>query len=124
MRTRRATPGARSTRTSPGADDRVVELADLVALRQVRVEVVLAVEARDAVDRRLQAEAGADGLLDAVAVDDREHAGHRRVDEGDVGVGLGAEGGRGAGEELGVRGDLGVDLHADHELPVAAWRRR
>ncbi len=102
-----------------GADDRVVELADLVALRQVRVEVVLAVEAREPVDRRLEAEAGADGLLDAVAVDDREHPRHRRVDEGDVGVGLGAEGGRGAGEELGAGGDLGMDLHADHQLPVA-----
>ena len=47
------------------ADDRVVELADLVALRQVGIEVVLAVEAREEVDLRLEAEAGADRLLDA-----------------------------------------------------------
>ena len=34
-------------------------------------------------------------------------------------VGLGAERGRGAGEQLGLAGDLGVDLEADHDLPVA-----
>ena len=63
------------------ADDRVVELADLVALRQVGVEVVLAVEARDEVDLRLEPQAGAHRLLDAVVVDDRQHARHGRVDE-------------------------------------------
>ena len=68
------------------ADDRVVELADLVALRQVGVEVVLAVEAREAVDRRLQPEPGPHRLLDAEAVDHRQHPRHRRVDQADVGV--------------------------------------
>ncbi len=34
-------------------------------------------------------------------------------------VGLAAELGRGAGEELGFRRHLGVDLEADHDLPVA-----
>src|SRR5690606_13164974 len=52
------------------ADDRVVELADLVALRQVGVEVVLAIETREAVDLRLEAEAGTYRLLDAEAVQD------------------------------------------------------
>ncbi len=37
------------------ADDRVLELRDLVALRQVRIEVVLAVEDGAIVDLRLQA---------------------------------------------------------------------
>jgi hypothetical protein len=49
------------------ADDRVGELADLIALRQVGVEVVLAVEARPQIDLGLQPQARAHGLLDAVA---------------------------------------------------------
>ncbi len=100
------------------ADERVVELADLVALRQVGVEVVLAVERADQVDLRLEAEAGTHRLLDAELVEDGQHSRHRRVDEADVGVGLGAEFGRGAREELGPGADLGVDLEADDQFPV------
>ena len=37
-------PSATSTMTSPSPDDRALVLADLVALGQVRIEVVLAVE--------------------------------------------------------------------------------
>ena len=47
------------------AHDRLLVLRDLVALRQVGIEVVLAVEHRAAVDLRLEAEAGAHRLLDA-----------------------------------------------------------
>ena len=39
------------------ADDRVLVLADLIALRQVGIEVVLPVEVALQVDLRLQAEA-------------------------------------------------------------------
>ena len=106
------------------ADDRLLVLADLIALRQVGIEVVLAVEDAAQVDRRLEAEPGAHRLLDALGVDHRQHAGHRRIDERDVAVGLAAERGRGAGEQLGLRGDLGVHLETDDDLPVAAWRRR
>ena len=37
----------------------------------------------------------------------------------DLAVGLGAEFGRGAGEQLGLGQDLGMDFHADHDFPVA-----
>ncbi len=100
------------------ADDRVVELRNLVALRQVGVEVILAVEGGDQIDLGLQTQPGAHRLLDAIVVDHRQHPRHRRVDEGDVGVGLGAEGGRGAREQLGVGRDLGMHLHADHQFPI------
>ncbi len=100
------------------ADDRVLVLADLVALRQVRVEIVLAVEDRLEVDLRLQPQPRAHRLFDAVAVDHRQHSGHRRVDQADIGVGLCPESGRGAREQLGFARDLGVDLHADHHFPV------
>ena len=62
---------------------------------------------------------GADRLLDAFLVDHRQHARHAGIDEGDLGVGFGAEFGRGAGEQLGFGQDLGMDLHADHDFPVA-----
>jgi hypothetical protein len=57
----------------------------------------------------------------AFLVDHRQHAGHRRIDEADIGVGGLAEFGRGAGKQLGVDldGDLGMDFQADDELPVA-----
>ena len=44
------------------ADDRLLVLRDLIALRQVRIEIVLPVEDRFVVDLRLQPEPGADRL--------------------------------------------------------------
>src|SRR5438046_1619295 len=82
------------------ADPRRLVLADLTALRQVRVEVILAVEDRAQVDPGLQAEHGADRLRDAGLVDDRQHARHRRVDQRDVAVGIAAELRRGPGKQL------------------------
>ena len=101
------------------AHQRVVELADLVALRQVGVEVVLAVEPAPRIDLRLDRHAGAHRLADAFAIGHGQHPRHRRIDEADLAVGLGPESGRGAGEQLGIGGDLRVDFEADHDLPFA-----
>ena len=101
------------------ADDGVLELADLIALRQVGIEIVLAVEDRAQVDRRLQPQPGAHRLFDAEAVDHRQHARHRRVHEAHVRIGLGPELRRRAGEQLGFGAHLRVHLHPDHKLPVA-----
>ena len=95
-------------------------LADLITRRQIGIEIVLAVEHRFQIDPRLEPETGADRLLDALLVDHRQHAGHRRVDQRHVGIGLAAERGRRGGKEFRARGHLGMDLHADHHLPVAA----
>ncbi len=103
----------------PLADDRVVQLADLVALRQVGVEIVLAVEAADAVDLGVEREPGADRLAHALAVQHGEHPRHGGVDQADLRVGGGAEARRGAAEQLRLRRDLGVDLEPDDDLPVA-----
>src|SRR5262249_38526456 len=64
-------------RTLP--DDRPFVLRDLIALRQIRIEVVLAVEYRDEVDLRVEPEPGAHGLGNARLIDDGQHAGHSRV---------------------------------------------
>jgi hypothetical protein len=101
------------------ADDRRLVLADLVALRQVRIEVVLAVEGRAPVDLRFQAEPGTDRLLHAFLVDDRQHARHGRIDQRDMAVRRSAELRGRAGEQLGVRIDLGVDFQTDDHFPVA-----
>ena len=80
------------------ADDRALVLRDLVALRQVGIEIVLAIEDGCQVDLRLEPETGAHGLRYAFGIDDRQHARHRRIDERDMGVRLAAELGRRAGE--------------------------
>ena len=100
------------------ADDRVVQLADLIALRQIGVEIILAVEPRPAVDLRVDRHAGTHRLADALAVRYRQHPRHRRVDQADLRVRLSAETGRRTREQLRIRRDLGVDLEADHDLPV------
>ena len=101
---RRCVSPSTSISTSPSPTIGLLVLADLVALRQVGIEVVLAVEDATQVDLRLEAEAGAHRLRDAVLVDHRQHAGHRRIDERDMAVGLAAERGRGAGEQLRLGG--------------------
>ena len=100
------------------AHQRVVELADLVALRQIGVEVVLAVEPAPLVDLRVDRHAGAHRLTDALAVRHRQHARHRRIDQRHLRIRLRAECRGRAGEQLGVRRDLCVDFEADHDLPV------
>ncbi len=103
------------------AHDRVLELRDLIALRQIGVEVVLAVEHRAQVDLGVEAKTGAHRLLHAALVDHGQHAGHGGVDQRHLGVGIGAERGRCAGEELGFGDDLGMDFEPKHDLPVAGF---
>ena len=71
------------------------------------------------IDLGAEAEARADRLLDAAAIDHRQHAGHRGVNQTDLGIGRGAETDGGAAEQFGVRGYLGVDLQPQHDFPGA-----
>ncbi len=101
------------------ADNRQFELADLIALRQIGIEIVLAVEARDLVDLRIEAEACAHGLFHAFLVDHRQHARHGRIDQRDIAIGIRAKGGAGAGKELGLAFHLGMNLQPHDEFPLA-----
>ena len=104
------------------AHQRVEELADLVALRKVGVEVVLPVEAAPPVDLRIERHAGAHRLPDALPVRHRKHARHGGVDQRHLRVRLGAKCGRRAREQLrSRRRDLRVDFEADHDLPLARF---
>ena len=101
------------------ADDRLIVLGNLVALRQIGIKVVLAGKDRAMVDRRLQPEPGAHRLFDTFLVDHRQHARHGRIDQADMVVRFAAEFARSAGKQLGSGKHLGVDLQADNDLPVA-----
>ena len=103
------------------ADDRRFVLADLVALRQVGIEIVLPVEHRFQIDLGFEPEPGAHRLAHAFRIDHRQHAGHGGVDQRDMSVGLAAERGRGAGEQFRLRSDLGMHFHADDHFPVAGY---
>ncbi len=103
----------------PLSHDRVIELTDLIALRQIGIEIILPVEARPFVDLRLDRHAGADRLANALAIGDRQHAGHGRIDQADLRVRLCPEGSRRAGKQLGIRRHLRMDFQADHDLPLA-----
>ena len=102
-------------------DDGLRQLADLVALGQVGIEVVLAVEHVDAVERGADGETKFDGAFHRALVQYRQHARQRDVDRGGMGVGRGAEGGAAAGKDLGLGGELGVDLQPDDGLPLHKW---
>jgi hypothetical protein len=100
----------------------LVVLADLVALRQVGIEVVLAVE--DGSGRHLALERRRDHqpVADRLFVDRRQGPRMTEADRAGVDVGLIAEGARTAAEHLGPGGELDVDLQPDHRL-VAVLRR-
>jgi hypothetical protein len=99
-------------------------LADLVALGQVGIEVVLAREDRHRRDRRADGEAEANRALDGTAVGHGQGAGQRQVDGRGLRVRRRAEGGRGAAEDLRSGRQLGMRLDADHDLVAADKRRR
>ena len=105
-------------------DDRRLVLADLVALRQVGVEVVLAREDRHRRDRRADRQAEADRPLDGAAIGDRQRAGQGEIDRRRLRVRRGAERGRRAAEDLRAGRQLRVGLDADHDLEAAHQRAR
>ncbi len=95
----------------------------LVALGQVRVEVVLAGEDADRLDGAAQRQPGPHRQLHHLLVERRQHAGHAQADRADVAVGLAAELGGAAAEDLGPGEELGVDLEPEHHLPAGRGRR-
>src|SRR5690606_23197496 len=101
--------------------DRLVELADLVVLTHVGVEVVLAREAARRRDRAVQGEAQADRAADRLGVHDRHRTGQAQVDRRDERVRLGVvellvRGVARGREHLRLRIQLDVHLEADNRL--------
>ena len=94
-----------------------VVLADLVALGQVGIEVVLAVPARELGRRGADGQAGGEDVLDGLPVDDRQRPRQAEADRAGPRVGrrLG-DVGRAAAEHLRGGLQLDVDLDADDRL--------
>ena len=97
---------------------RNVVLADLVALRQVRIEVVLAVEDRARRDLAVERHRDHQREVHRLGVRHRQRARMAEADRAGVRVRLVAEGERAAAEHLGLRPQLDVDLDADDGLVV------
>ncbi len=111
-------PPSTTNVTRAALDDRPLVLADLVALRKVRIEVVLPREDRHRRDRRADRESEADRALDGAAIEDRQRARQREVDRRRLRVRRGAERRRRAAEDLGGGRELRVRLEADDGFPV------
>ena len=94
-----------------------IELADLVGLGQVGVEVILTVEFVVLVDAAVQGEACADGILHDLAVEHRKGSGHTGADRAAVGIRRTSEFGGAGTEDLGLGGKLDMHLKTHDNFP-------
>jgi hypothetical protein len=98
--------------------DRDLVLADLVALGEVRVEVVLAREDAARRDGRADREAELDRARDGAAVEHGQGARQREIDHARLRVGFGAKRRRRAREDLARRRELRMRFQPDHHFPL------
>jgi hypothetical protein len=103
---------------STADDDRQVHLADLVALGQIGVKIILAREDRFLRHLGADRQAEADGAIDRLLVEHRQNAGQGEVDRAGLGIRLGTKGGRSTGKNLRNGRQLRVRLDADHDFPL------
>jgi len=96
-----------------GRRQRLVVLRDLIALRKVRIEVVLPREDRPRVDAAAQRERGARGQIDRPPVQHRQRARQPEADGTDVRVRRRPEARGTPAEDFGLGEELRVDLEPD-----------
>ncbi len=96
--------------------ERLIELRYLIALGQIRVEVILAREDAARVDGAAERPCGERRELDRLAVEHGQRAGQAQADRADVRVGLAAVLVLAAAEGFRLRQQLNVDLKANHGL--------
>jgi hypothetical protein len=89
---------------------RLIELRDLVALRKIRIEVVLARKYGDRLDPAPKSQSGADSELDGVLVEYRERTGKSETHRTRVRVGRSSEIGGASAERFGAGLKLNVHL--------------
>ena len=115
----RPTTGVRDAgrqRDAAAGRERPLVLRNLVALRQVRIEVVLPREDRPRLHRAAERERRAHRQLDRASVEHRQRAGQAEADRAHVRVRRRAERRRTPAEDLGGGQQLRVDLEADDGL--------
>ena len=103
----------------PSGRQREVELADLVGLRVVGIEVVLAVKDRARGDLAAERQRDLDREADRLLVGRGQGAGVGETDRAGVDVRVVAERELAAAEHLRAGRELHVDLEPDHRLEVA-----
>src|SRR5262249_1724100 len=101
----------------------LIELRDLISLRQVGVEVVFACEDRSLVDRATRGQRGAHRQVHRMAIEHRQRAGVSEANGADVGVRRRAELCGAGAEDLRPRQQARMNLEADHRLPLRHRRR-
>ncbi len=97
--------------------ERLVELRDLIALRQVGVEVVLAREDRRAVNLATGRQPHADRQLDGLAIEHGQRAGIAETNRTDLRIRRSAERRRTAAENFRARLQTRMDFEADDGFP-------
>ena len=75
----------------PISGERQVELADLVALGEVGIEIILPVPLRERCDVAIEGQGGTDCQVEGPAVHDRQRTGEPKTGGADLSVGRGAE---------------------------------
>ena len=104
-------------------------LRDLIALGKIRIEIVLPREDRMGVHLAAERERCPNRQLHGPAVEHRERARQAETHGTQLRVGLGAEPGAAAAEDLGGRQELRMDLQADdrlergHGWEIVPWNR-
>ena len=107
-----------------GPDDRQLILADLIALGQIRIEIIFARKHRP---RRYL---GGDGKAEhhrhayRLAVENGQHPRVTEIDRAGVDIGFCTKGGGGTGENLAPRQQLSMNLESDNRFPVHAHSHR
>ena len=102
--------------------DGLIELGDLVALGEIRIEVILAGEDGLRLDFAVEGKPAAYGEFNGVAAENRQRAREAEAHGADVGV-RSVTGFDGAGaEDLGARGELDVDFQPDYEFILGQVR--
>jgi len=100
------------------ADNRQLHLADLIALGQVRVEVVLAREHAVLADLGVNRQAEHHRHAYRFLVQHRQHTGHAQVYQARLGVGFCAGTWWRYRRNLRLGGELGMNLQPDHDFPL------
>src|SRR5579872_516893 len=95
---------------------RLIVLRDLVALRKIRVEVILAGENRAGINSAVQRQRGFDRELYRMAAQDRKSSRQPQANRANVGIRRSAETGRAATKDLGACRELDVHFQADYRL--------
>ena len=102
----------------PLSHDRQRHLRDLVALGQVRVEVILASKDRRASDLSARGQAKLDGHSQHGFIQHRQNARQTQINRVGLRVRLGTKGGGRSGKNFALTGELGVDFQPDDCFPL------